>query len=117
MTENTVLLFLNPHIKRGAEVLDKLTFKNGFVDTFDGPAYGFVLKQINKAISPRIPDEFKPEFHEAMDKVIAEDWDDAGAEAIDIVKQIVGKFNIEDSIKTIITGLLDVLKGALADLD
>jgi hypothetical protein len=110
-------LFLEKHIENGAKILDDFTFKGGFVDSFDGPLYKLVLNQLNKAISPKIPDGYKPDFHETLDRVFEKDWDDAGAEAIDIVKTVVSEFDIDESIQSIITGLLDVIKGALANKD
>lgn len=118
MAENVVLLFKPNHIEFGKDVLDKYTFQKPPADIVDGPIYGFGLNFLNKAVSKYIPDEFKPEFHEAMDLVVDGDYDDAGAEAIDMVKQLVEKWEkLGPGAKEIVLGLLEIIKGALAGLD
>jgi hypothetical protein len=71
---------------------------------------------LNKYVSDDIPDEFKPDFHEAMDLVVAGDYDDSGAEALDLVAVLVNKLKNE-AAKEIILGMLSIIKGTLKDLD
>ena len=117
MGTNTIPLFLDSHLDFFAEVLDNVTFKKGPVDAVDRPIYRLALGMLNKTVSDDIPDEFKPEFHEAVDLVVDGDYDDAGAEAIDLVIQLVGKLNVKPGVKEIIVGVLTIAKGALAGLD
>jgi hypothetical protein len=117
MGTNKELLFLDNHLDFFAELGDKLFFKKGPVDVVDKPVFRMAFGMINKAISDDVPDEFKPEFHQAMDLVVAGDYDDAGAEAVDVVIQLVNKTNLKAGVKEIILGVLGIAKGTLAALD
>ena len=117
MGTNTLPLFLDEHLDYFAEKLDELTFKKGPLDAVDRPVYRFALGMLNKTVSDDVPDEFKQNFHEAVDLVVLEDWDDAGAEAIDLAIQLVNKTELKPGAKEIIVGILGIAKGALAALD
>jgi len=117
MGTNTLPIFTDKHLDFFAEVLDKVTFKKGPVDVVDKPIYRLALGMLNKAVSDDVPDEFKPAFHEAVDLVVAGDYDDAGAEAIDLVIELVQKTGLAAGAKEILIGILGIAKGALATLD
>ena len=111
-------LFLDSHLDFFKEKLDAWTFKKPPIDLVDGPVYGFALKFINKKVSPLVPDDLKPEFHEAMDLVVAGDYDDAGAEAIDVVVDLVNDWEkLPAGVKEVVLGVLGIAKGVLAGLD
>jgi hypothetical protein len=117
MGTNTIPLFLAAHIDWQANLLDKWTFKKGFGDKVDNLMYRLILNAINNNVSDDIPDEFKPEFHQAMDLVVAGDYDDAGAEAIDTLVQLINKTGLKQAVKDVVLGVLKILKGVIADLD
>jgi len=117
MGDNKIPLFLDEHLDFIAELLDKVTFKKGPVDVVDRPIYRLALGMLNKTVSDDIPDEFKPSFHEAVDLVVLGDYDDAGAEAIDLVVELLNKTKLPAGVKEIVVGVLLIAKGALADLD
>jgi hypothetical protein len=118
MGTNTILLFKDSHLDYFAQKLDDFTFKKGILDVVDKPVYRFALGMLNKSISDDIPDEYKASFHEAVDLVVLEDWDDAGAEAIDVVIELVEDWEkLGVGTREVIVGVLGIVKGALAELD
>lgn len=117
MGKNVVPLFLDNHLDFFAEAGDKVIFKKGPGNAVDGPILRLAFGMLNKAISDDVPDEFKAEFHEAMDLVVLGDYDDAGAEAIDVAVLLVAKANFNQNVKEIAVGILNIAKGALASLD
>ena len=73
---------------------------------------------LSKAVSDDVPDEYKASFHEAVDELVAQDWDDAGAEAIDTLILLVDDWDkLSEGAREVIVGLLGIVKGALAGLD
>jgi hypothetical protein len=118
MGTNLKPLFKDEHLDYFAQKLDDLTFKKGPIDVVDKPVYRFALGMLNRTVSDDVPDQYKDEFYQALDLVVAEDWDDAGAEAIDVVKDLVMDWEkVSPGAREIIVGVLDIVKGALAGLD
>jgi len=118
MADNVMLLFLDNHLDFAAQKLDDITFKKPPIDVVDKPIYRLALGMLNKFVSKEIPDEYKESFHEVMDLVVEGDYDDAGAEAVDIVKELVEDWDLlKPGVKEIVLGVLDIVKGALASLD
>jgi hypothetical protein len=117
MGNNKLPLFIDAQLDSAAELLDKVTFKKGPVDIVDKPIYRLALGMLNKTVSDDVPDELKPEFQEAVSLLLAGDYDDAGAEAIDTVLQLLDRTEVKPAAKEIIVGMLTIVKGALADLD
>ncbi len=116
--ENKELIFKDSHLDWIAQKLDDVTFKKPPIDVVDKPVYRLALGMINKAASPKVPDEYKAEFWEAMDLVVSEDYDDAGAEAFDIIIQLVENWEkLGTGLKDLLIGALLIGKGALAGLD
>jgi len=115
---NTLLLFQDNHLDWMAEKLDGFVLKKPPLDLVDGPVFRLALGMLNKAVSPKVPDSYKDQFWEAMDKVAAEDYDDAGAEAFDIVIELVQDWTtLGEGIRELIIGALQIAKGALSSLD
>lgn len=113
-----LLLLTDSQVELLAQKADDIVLKKGAGDVIDGPVFKFAFKQINKAVSPKIPDEYKVPFQEALDEVLQGNFDDAGAEAIDLVKELVADWkDLKPAVKDIVNGLLDIAKGALAGID
>lgn len=110
-------LFKDEHIAFISNKLDEVTFRKGVLDLVDQPIYKLSLGLINKAVSPKIPDEYKPEFWEVMDQICKEDFDDAAAEAVDVIVIVVNKWEVKPSVKELVLGVLSIAKATLAGLD
>ena len=118
MGTNKLPLFKDSHLDFFAQKLDDFTFKKGFLDVIDKGVYRLALGMLNRAVSDDVPDEYKDELYDALDLVVKGDYDDAGAEAFDVVIEVVyGIEKIPDSVKEVIVGVLTIAKGALASLD
>ena len=118
MGTNLLPLFKDEHLDFFAQKADDLVFKKGVLDVVDKPVFRFAFGMLNKAVSDDVPDEYKASFHEAVDELVTEDWDDAGAEAIDTLMLLVEDWEkLSTGAREVIIGLLGIVKGALAGLD
>ena len=116
---NTELLLLDAHIEWAANEIDEFVIKsdNAFVEAIDGPAAKLVLGQLNKYVSPYVADEFKPQIHVALDKVVAAEYPEAISEALTLINDIVeASQNVSPVAKEIVTAVLELIKAALMSL-
>jgi len=118
MGENTKLLFLKEHINWGAEKVDDfLKFKNVILEAVDRPAAKFTFRQLNKVVSPYIPDEYKPQIQGALTSVINKEYPDAVKDAIDLINELIEDIEkLPDVIKELAKGLLEIIKAAIVSM-
>lgn len=108
-------LLLKEFIEWGAETFDRLAFKKGWPDLVDKLAMKGVLNGVNAAFSDDVRDDIKPDLWEAQQKVIAQDYDDGGAEAMDALLVVLKSKEFKG--KEVVVGTVKVLRDILAELD
>lgn len=82
----------------------------------DGPAIGIFTKQLNKWLSPQVPDSIKDDIHEVFDMVIAEEYQKALLELADVAEAILDEVDLSEKIKPWISLALELYKGIIAQL-
>lgn len=118
MAENVEKLLTKEFINWAAEKLDVAFFKKGIPDVVDRPVFDGALTLMNNGVSKKIADEFKPELWEAQVKIMAADYDDAVADAVDELLLIVADAPyLTDKVKGVLTGLLTVVRNVVGGLD
>ena len=116
--ENKLLLLLDSHIDFASEKLDALKdFKNIVWETLDGHLIKMGLKQLNKAVSPYVPDEYKPDIHEALTAIVNEDYGEAAENGIEVLELALENMKkLPPVVKEIASGLLEIIKATVVAL-
>lgn len=83
----------------------------------DGPVIGVFTKQLNKWLSPQIPDSAKEELHDVFDSVMEGNYNEALAGLADVAVAVMDNFEISEKIKPWINLALELYKGIIAQFD
>ena len=124
MAENTILLFTDEHVKKGAKALDdafdfKEIIKNkvagALVEGVDGIAWKVSLNTLNRAVSPYVPDEYKDEVHAALDDVFDGDSDYTVAisNAFDILEQLKDRIKAPEWVLSTLSAVIALVEAGL----
>jgi len=115
---NDVLMFLKEsHIKWGIDTIDDFTHFGMIGEAVERPVLSIAFNQLNKFVSPKVPDDFKTEIHEALDKVVEGNYPAAVDEAFDVVQLAVEKIKkLDPVVREIAEALLKVIEAALVGL-
>ena len=117
MGENKIPALLKEFIEWGAQKFDDAVFKKGFADLVDKLAFKGVLNIVNAQVSDYVPDEIKPELHEAQTLVIAGDYDDGGAKAVAAMIEVIELSKMKDKPKKVLVTSLSFLESILEGID
>lgn len=117
MGTNKLPVFLKEFVEWGGQKFDDAFFKKGFGDVVDKLAFKGVLNIVNGQISDDVPDEIKPELHEAQTLIIAGDYDDGGAKAVSAMIDLIQLSNIKDKTKKVLVTSLSFVESILEGID
>ena len=81
------------------------------VELGDGPIIGMFTKQINKWLSPKIPDNVKEELHQVFDKVIGKNYNEALVELSDVAVVILENREVDPKYMPWINIAIEIYKG------
>jgi len=117
-------LFLQKHLdwikQEGDKALDWEKIIKGFggkiAESGDGLVIGLFSKQINKWLSPQLPDEVKAELHEVFDSVIEKDYKEALMELADVAEWIIENTEINEKLKPWLLMVINIYEGVIEQL-
>lgn len=119
----TLDLFLKNHIEWGAKEVDRFvefdnkTILTRVIEAVDGPGAKIGLNQINKYVSPLIPDELKVPIHAALDDVIAGETAEAAKHAFELLSTLVGRIEkLTPTTKDLLQSLVSIISAAVNSL-
>ena len=124
---NVVPLFKPTHIEWAAQrVDDEVDFKEliknkvvgAIAEGLDKKAVEITLLALNAKVSQYVPDDYKDNIHSALDDVIDGDGDytEAVNEALDLLGEILDDVNVNDTVNTILSALIELLRVGLLSM-
>jgi hypothetical protein len=103
--------------KKGDEALKfNETLGGRIAEAADGLLIALFVSQLNKFLTPKIPDNVKVELHDVFDNVVTASYQNALIELSDVVEKIIENNDIDSKLKPWLLAIVEIYKGIIEQL-
>jgi hypothetical protein len=99
---------------------DAIDFNDSLAGRIAEAADGLVISlfagQLNKWLTPKVPDNVKEQLHDVFDNVIVSDYQKSLIELADVIEVIIENNEIEPNLKPWLLALIEIYKGVVEQL-